>query len=136
MIFLNLSLKYQLQVAGKGFDRLRIDPLLSTLFSTKNILLIFRMGFLRKVYGLLSVQLLMTSLIGGVCLFNPVVKGLIHSNPWLILVAFVLSMVLLVALHIKRKETPINLILLASFVSWFSRMWCWLMWLKLATLIL
>ena len=77
----------------------------------------FRMGFLRKVYGLLSVQLAMTTLVAGVCLFNPAVKGLIHSNPWLIMVAFILSMVLLVALHIKRKEAPLNLILLAAFVS-------------------
>ena len=29
--------------------------------------------------------------------------------------AFLLSMGLLVALHVKRKETPINLILLAAF---------------------
>ena len=75
------------------------------------------MGFLRKVYGLLSVQLLMTTLIAGVCLFNPAVRGLIHSNSWLILLAFILSMGLLIALHIKRKESPMNLILLASFVS-------------------
>ena len=75
------------------------------------------MGFLRKVYGLLSVQLAMTTLVAGVCLFNPAVKGLIHSNPWLIMVAFILSLVLLVALHIKRKEAPLNLILLAAFVS-------------------
>jgi FtsH-binding integral membrane protein len=43
------------------------------------------MGFLRKVYGLLSVQLLMTTLIAAVCIFSPAVKGLIHTNPWLIL---------------------------------------------------
>ena len=77
----------------------------------------FRMGFLRKVYGLLSVQLAMTTLVAGVCLFNPAVKALIHSNPWLIMVAFILSLVLLVALHVKRKEAPLNLILLAAFVS-------------------
>ncbi len=76
-----------------------------------------RMGFLRKVYGLLSVQLLMTTLIASVCLFNPAVKGLIHENPWLIVLALILSMVLLVALHIKRKESPANLILLAAFTA-------------------
>lgn len=74
-------------------------------------------GFLRKVYGLLSVQLLMTTVIAGLCLMTPALKELIHANPWLILVAFVLAMGLLVALHVKSRETPINLILLAAFVS-------------------
>lgn len=105
------------------------------------------MGFLRKVYGLLSVQvkkvkssfcvyaskklyiicfikmhflfqLALTTLIAGVCMFQPVVTSAIRSNPWLIMVAFILSIGLLVALQIKRKETPINLILLAAFVSY------------------
>lgn len=33
------------------------------------------------------------------------------------IVAFIASIVLLIALHIKRKESPTNLILLAGFVS-------------------
>ena len=33
-----------------------------------------RMGFLRKVYGLLSVQLALTTLIAAVCLFTPQIK--------------------------------------------------------------
>jgi FtsH-binding integral membrane protein len=74
-----------------------------------------RMGFLRKVYGLLSLQLLLTTLIAGVCLFTPKLKELIHANPWLILVAFVASLGLLVALHIKRRQTPVNFFLLAAF---------------------
>jgi FtsH-binding integral membrane protein len=39
------------------------------------------MGFPRKVYGLLSVQLLMTTLIASVCLFAPTVKGTIREKP-------------------------------------------------------
>ncbi len=74
-----------------------------------------RMGFLRKVYGLLSLQLGLTTLIAGVCLFTPAVKEAIHANPWLIMVAFILSLGLLVALHVKRRETPTNFILLAAF---------------------
>ncbi len=75
-----------------------------------------RMGFLRKVYGLLSLQLGLTTLIAAVCLFTPAIKEAIHENPWLIMVAFFLSLGLLVALHIKRRETPTNFILLAAFV--------------------
>jgi hypothetical protein len=40
------------------------------------------------------------------------------------MLAFILSMVLLVALHIKRKESPANLILLAAFVSCFNEFLC------------
>jgi FtsH-binding integral membrane protein len=74
-----------------------------------------RLGFMRKVYGLLSVQLTITTLIGAVCLFTPGVKELVQGNSWVLFPAFIFSLGLLVALHIKRKETPINLILLAAF---------------------
>merc|ERR1719402_2122836 len=71
-----------------------------------------RLGFLRKVYGLLSVQLTITTIIGAICLFTPQVKELVQANSWLLLPSFLLSLGLLIALHLKRKETPINLILL------------------------
>merc|ERR1739844_217009 len=74
-----------------------------------------RLGFMRKVYGLLSVQLSITTLIGGVFLFTPGVKEFVQERPAFLFPAFFLSMGLLVALHVKRKETPINLILLAAF---------------------
>ncbi len=67
------------------------------------------------MYGLLSAQLALTTLIAGVCLFTPTIKEGIHTNPWMVMVAFVLSMALLVALHVKRRETPTNFILLAAF---------------------
>jgi len=74
-----------------------------------------RLGFMRKVYGLLSVQLSMTTLIGGVFLFTPGVKEFVQARPVFLFPAFILSIGLLIALHIKRKETPINLVLLACF---------------------
>merc|ERR1712095_236857 len=74
-----------------------------------------RLGFMRKVYGLLAVQLSITTLIGGVFLFTPGVKEFVQARPAFLFPAFFLSIGLLIALHIKRKETPINLILLAAF---------------------
>ena len=76
-----------------------------------------RLGFLRKVYSLLSMQLILTTIIAGVCMFTPQIKGFVHDNPWMLLVSFVLSIGLLIALSIKRRETPTNLVLLAAFVS-------------------
>jgi len=74
-----------------------------------------RMGFLRKVYGLLATQLTITTMIAGACLFTPQIKETIHAYPGFVLVAFVASIGLLIALHIKRKESPLNLVLLALF---------------------
>lgn len=74
-----------------------------------------RLGFMRKVYGLLAVQLTITTIIGAVFLFTPGVKEFVQSKPLFLLPAFFLSIGLLIALHIKRKESPINLILLAAF---------------------
>merc|ERR1712121_114265 len=71
-----------------------------------------RLGFMRKVYGLLAVQLSITTLIGGVLLFTPGVKEFVQGKPMFLFPAFFLSIELLIALHIKRKETPINLIFL------------------------
>jgi len=74
-----------------------------------------RLGFLRKVYSLLALQLIITTIIAAVCMMTPQIKGLIHDNPWLLMVAFILSIGLLIGLHVKRRESPINLILLAGF---------------------
>lgn len=74
-----------------------------------------RLGFMRKVYGLLAVQLTITTIIGAVFMFTPGVKEFVQSKPLFLFPAFFLSIGLLIALHIKRKESPINLILLAAF---------------------
>ncbi len=74
-----------------------------------------RLGFMRKVYGLLSIQLALTTLIASVCLFTPQIKTLVHDNSWLLMVAFISSFVLLFALFVKSRDHPTNLILLAAF---------------------
>ncbi|XP_075214547.1 protein lifeguard 4-like [Lycorma delicatula] len=74
-----------------------------------------RLGFLRKVYSLLFIQLLTTVLVGFTFMFNSKIRFYIHHNDWLLSLSLILSVVTLIALHFKRKETPINLILLAAF---------------------
>lgn len=74
-----------------------------------------RLGFLRKVYSLLSIQLLVTVVCGFVFMFIPKVRFYIHNNDWLLSLSIILSVVVLIALHSKRRESPINLILLAGF---------------------
>lgn len=74
-----------------------------------------RLGFLRKVYSLLFIQVLTTVVVGFVFTFNSKVKFYIHNNDWLLSLSLILSVVVLIALHFKRRDTPINLILLAAF---------------------
>ena len=74
-----------------------------------------RLVFMRKVYGLLALQLTITTIIGAVFLFTPGIKECVQSKPLFLFTAFFLSFGLFFALHVKRKESPINLILLAAF---------------------
>ena len=73
--------------------------------------------FILQVYGLLSLQLTMTTMIAAVCMATPQIKEGVQSHPGFLLAAFVLSFAILIALFVKRRESPINLILLAAFVS-------------------
>ncbi|CAG4920836.1 protein lifeguard 4-like [Colias croceus] len=74
-----------------------------------------RLGFVRKVYSLLTIQLLVTVAIAAVFLLVKPVQVFIHSNEWMVFIAFILSMVTLFALIAKRRDYPANLYLLAGF---------------------
>ena len=58
----------------------------------------------------------MTTLIAAVCMLTPQVKEAVQGHPGFLLAAFVLSFAILIGLYVKRRESPINLILLAAFV--------------------
>ncbi|CAG9782722.1 unnamed protein product [Diatraea saccharalis] len=74
-----------------------------------------RLAFIRKVYGLLSVQLLATVAIASVFMLVKPIQSFIHENQWMVMIAFLLSIVTLFALIAKRRESPANLYLLAAF---------------------
>lgn len=44
--------------------------------ASKNV----RLGFIRKVYGLLSMQLLLTVIVASICMFTPPVAEFIHKK--------------------------------------------------------
>jgi len=74
-----------------------------------------RNGFLRKVYSLLTIQLVIT---GGFCAlfsFTPALITFSMDYWWLIYVMLIPVIVLLVALMCNSKKYPLNLILLFSF---------------------
>lgn len=74
-----------------------------------------RMGFLRKVYGILSVQLLLTTITGFLFMSSETVTNYVQQNHWMLLVAMVGSIGLVIALMIYKNQTPTNYILLGLF---------------------
>lgn len=74
-----------------------------------------RLGFLRKVYGLLSIQLLMTVMIATIFMAFQPLKIFVQENSWTLILSFIMTMGTLVALFIKRREHPLNLMLLTFF---------------------
>lgn len=74
-----------------------------------------RLGFLRKVYGLLSIQLLITVVIAATFMTVEPLKAFVQENSWTLLLSFVTTMGSLIALYVKRRDHPVNLILLSLF---------------------
>jgi FtsH-binding integral membrane protein len=74
-----------------------------------------RMGFIRKVYAILSVQLTLTVAVAALFMTNPTIKGFVQTTPGLLHAGFFVSIGLLLALMVKRHETPTNMYLLLGF---------------------
>ncbi|KAL8575203.1 hypothetical protein ACOMHN_042324 [Nucella lapillus] len=83
-------------------------------FSDKNI----RLGFIRKVYGILFVQILITGLMITLFLYVEPIQDYSKQNPWLFIVAMVATFAILIVLACcpnVRRNSPSNIILLIVF---------------------
>jgi FtsH-binding integral membrane protein len=79
---------------------------------------IIRKGFVKKVFGLLSVQLFITALIGAVMVFSEGAKAFVASNPAILVLSMLASFGLILTFAFSetaRQKHPLNLILLFSF---------------------
>ncbi|KAL8585448.1 hypothetical protein ACOMHN_024609 [Nucella lapillus] len=74
-----------------------------------------RLGFLRKVYGILTAQLLVTTLVAAVFVLNEPVQKFVQGNSWMLMLSLIGTFASLMGLMWKRQETPTNYILLAVF---------------------
>jgi len=74
-----------------------------------------RMAFLRKVYGILSIQLAMTTLISGFIMFMPSIQMFFMRNSWLMIVNLLANVVITFPLISKRHEYPLNFQLMGAF---------------------
>nr|XP_033815524.1 protein lifeguard 4 [Geotrypetes seraphini] len=74
-----------------------------------------RMGFLRKVYSILSIQVLLTTVAASVFLYFESVQTFVHESPALLFVSAVGCFGTIIALALYRHQHPINLFLLFGF---------------------
>uniref|UniRef100_A0A9L0R5B6 Transmembrane BAX inhibitor motif containing 4 n=1 Tax=Equus caballus TaxID=9796 RepID=A0A9L0R5B6_HORSE len=74
-----------------------------------------RMAFLRKVYTILSLQVLLTTVTSALFLYFESIRTFVHESPVLILVLSLGSFGVLLALTLHRHKHPLNLYLLSGF---------------------
>ncbi|KFP74032.1 Protein lifeguard 4, partial [Apaloderma vittatum] len=73
------------------------------------------LAFLRKVYSILSIQLLLTTVTSAIFLYSTGVQAFVHERPALLLISAIGSLAVIVALTFYRHQHPINLYLLFGF---------------------
>lgn len=77
-----------------------------------------RHAFVRKVLGLLTLQLLLTAAVAMPFVIKKPVRRFLHADPWVSFIALVLCMTLLLVLacsETARRRHPTNLLLLGAF---------------------
>ncbi|KAI8063833.1 inhibitor of apoptosis-promoting Bax1-domain-containing protein [Gongronella butleri] len=74
-----------------------------------------RLQFVRKVYSILTVQVMSTIVMSAIYMYNLSVKSWVQSNPWMLFVSCFGSLGVLFALMWKARSAPLNYYLLALF---------------------
>lgn len=75
------------------------------------------MQFVRKVYAILTVQLLFTTALSAVSFFNASYKTWIQSNQWMMWGSLFGAIAFMLLTFWKRKSYPTNLVFLAGFTA-------------------
>lgn len=75
------------------------------------------MQFIRKVYAILTVQLLFTTALSGVSFFSASYKSWIQSNQWMLWVSLIGAIGFMLLTFWKRKSYPTNLVFLGGFTA-------------------
>ncbi|KAK4690760.1 protein lifeguard, partial [Lecanoromycetidae sp. Uapishka_2] len=76
-----------------------------------------RMQFIRKVYAILTAQLLATMAISSVSNFSPTYKDWIQGNQWMMWVSLFGAIGFMLLTFWKRKSYPTNLLFLSGFTA-------------------
>jgi FtsH-binding integral membrane protein len=76
-----------------------------------------RMAFVRKVYAILSVQLIATAVLSMVSFFSDSYKNWIQTNQWMMWISLFGALGFMGLTYWKRKSYPTNLLFLAGFTG-------------------
>ncbi|RKF58235.1 Protein lifeguard 4 [Golovinomyces cichoracearum] len=76
-----------------------------------------RMAFIRKVYAILTVQLVATAMLSGISFFSVSFRSWIQENQWILWVSLIGAIGFMLLTYWKRKSYPSNLIFLAGFTA-------------------
>ncbi|XP_028065949.1 BI1-like protein [Camellia sinensis] len=79
-----------------------------------------RWGFIRKVYGILAAQLVLTTVVSSITVLYPPVTDLLKGNSGLFLFLLFLPLILLWPLYVYQQKHPLNLIILGLFTMCLS----------------
>ncbi|KAK3025290.1 hypothetical protein RJ639_044092 [Escallonia herrerae] len=79
-----------------------------------------RWGFIRKVYGILAAQMVLTTVVSSVTVLYAPVNDLLRGNSGLLLFLLFLPLVLLWPLYVYQQKHPLNLVFLGLFTSCIS----------------
>ena len=74
-----------------------------------------RWGFIRKVYGILTAQIVLTTLVSSVTVLYSPINDLLKGNSGLLIFLSLLPFILLWPLHVYHQKHPVNLIVLGLF---------------------
>ncbi|KAG4434811.1 hypothetical protein IFR05_009714 [Cadophora sp. M221] len=76
-----------------------------------------RMAFVRKVYAILSVQLIATAVLSSVSFFSDSYRTWIQSNQWMMWLSLFGAIGFMILTYWKRKSYPTNLLFLSGFTA-------------------
>jgi len=76
-----------------------------------------RMGFIRRVYAILTVQLIATGILSSISFYNDGYKKWIQSNQWMMWLSLFGAIGFMLLTYWKRKSYPTNLLFLSGFTA-------------------
>ena len=72
-----------------------------------------RIGFIRKVYSVLMIQLALTTFVSAICCLHTPTRHFVLTNPHLLTLGMLLSIIVLISLLCFKDKYPTNIILLS-----------------------
>lgn len=79
-----------------------------------------RLGFIRKVFGIVTAQILLTAVIAGALMVNPSAQQYLARSLAIQILLLVGSLVGLIPLYMYKDKHPLNMFLLAGWTGMSS----------------